>query len=198
MVTFDLLKSNDLTCNLSSSTLSTSVAHDSVTWRNNLGSVIPSTNDTISITAAAEYYAEVVGTNGCSQFDTIAVDQITPNFLFMVVADNDIDCSDPQAEVLIDFDENLYNLTWLGSAANLGNLNQVQFTEGGTYPFLLTDNNGCTNEDSIIVAEDFFIPEIFTSADTITCTDLTTQIELSLIHISEPRDQRGSRMPSSA
>ena len=58
-------------------------------------------------------------------------------------------------------------------------MTQVQFTEGGTYPFLLTDNNGCTNEDSIIVAEDFFIPEIFTSADTITCTDLTPQIEIT-------------------
>ncbi len=179
LVDIDLLKTNDLTCNLLSSTLSTSVAQDSVIWSNNLGAIIPSTNDTITITEAAEYYAEIIGTNGCVQIDTILVAEINPNFQFAVTADNHIDCINLRADVQIDFDENLYDFNWIGTAASLGTENEVQITEGGTYNFLLTDNNGCMMEDSVIVTEDFFIPEIFTTADTITCSDETAQIEIT-------------------
>jgi len=178
-VEFDLIKSNDLTCNLSDVELTTSVPQDSVLWRSNTSSIISETNDTIIVSQAGEYYAEAINPNGCSHIDTVIVSGLVPSFQYAIDADTEIDCSDPTADVFIDYDLNTYNFSWTGTSASLGSDNPVELSDEGTYTFQLIDNNGCIKEDSVTITENIFVPEIFTNANTITCLNPTSILEIS-------------------
>ncbi len=175
----NLLKSNDLTCTINQANLSTAIPQDSVVWTSNNNTVINSTNDSITVTVAGEYYAETFSNNGCRRIDTIVVSGIPTNFAYLIDADASINCNEPISEVKINFDSAIYTFSWTGTAAILGIDNNVQISDSGTYTFELIDANGCTKSDSIAIAADFFTPEVFVNADIITCASPETTITIN-------------------
>lgn len=176
---FDLVKSGDLTCNNTSVEINTSIPQTNMSWTSNNGTLITDTDDRITVTEAGEYYAQISSPGGCMHIDTIVVSGIIPSFDYTKSPDDNIDCDNPSADIAITYDANNYDFTWVGSASSLGTNNQVPISDAGTYTFQLTDANGCQKLDSVMIAEDFFVPQIFTDADLITCTQSNAEVSIS-------------------
>ena len=69
--------------------------------------------------------------------------------------------------------------------------------EGKEYRTIWFENNAVKIIDQTKLPHQFIIKELKTVKDAINAIKVM-EVRPSLIHISSPRDQRGSRMPSSA
>jgi len=168
---FFLQTSNPLTCNATTTLLTTSSTYDDVSWTSNLGLPISENNDSISVGAAGEYYATVAFANGCSHTDTITVIEIIPSFIFQVDYQDHINCLSSSSAVDISFDPTLFQLTWTGNASAYGNQTRFNIDSAGSYSYILEDSLGCTTAGSINITEDFTTPELLATTTTIECAN---------------------------
>ena len=98
--------------------------------------------------SAGNYSYLVTDSNGCSYSETFVITE--PDSLLSFVSTSDATCagySDGYANLTITGGTLPYNTNWFNSNPN--NLN------AGTHYYLITDNNGCQNQDSIVINEPF-------------------------------------------
>jgi len=176
---FELELSNNLTCLANFAEISTDSVFTSVSWSSSLLTPILETNDTLVVTQAGSYYAEIINASGCIHRDTIVVEEVVPSFDYFLQGDNLITCSNPAANLIVDFDPAVYVFQWQGSAATFGNDPSIAVDESGTYTFMLTDSEGCTTTDEFIVDENITTPTISATATMISCSQTESTISIT-------------------
>ena len=157
---FELSLSNELTCNMTTATISTLTPQTNVSWTSDNGFPITAVSDLITVDAPGAYYATVTFDNGCEHTDTIEVNEVIPFFEYQENFTAHINCSLPSSQVTIDFDPTAYQIQWTGTAANYGTAANIFINEAGTYIYNLIDNNGCIKADTLIITEDFVQPQV--------------------------------------
>lgn len=122
----------------------------------------PQTTATASNLSAGTYIVTTTDANGCQKMDTIQITQPTALSILLNSTDNRCGHNEGTASVAISGATPPYSVSW--------NTNPVQTTNtasnlvGGTYTALVTDANGCTATDSVIVNEILGITADFTAS----------------------------------
>ncbi len=109
-------------------------------WSNNLG-----TNSTQNISTTGSYTVTVIGTNGCTDTETIIItNDITPPIAGIVnnTASNTLNCNYPTI-----------SLTSIGGGTyqwsnNMGTIPTINVTTAGSYTVTVTGTNGCTDTET--------------------------------------------------
>ena len=173
---FILEKSGDLDCQNNAVFLQVFNTVDDVIWDAH-PSLNPISTDLAEARAPDTYYITVIGENGCSDRDSITVGYTEPDFLYQAQGDTLIDCNFPMANVEVTLDTSVFDLKWL----NLGSVGNdaltVEIDQGGTYYYEITDTLGCSMMDSVMIQENFALPEsVDVDAETIRCDNQTATI----------------------
>jgi hypothetical protein len=101
------------------------------------------TTASIVATTAGNYYVTVTDANNCQNTDTVAV---TVNALPTVSLGSDVTfCQNDSAS--LDAGAGFVSYNWSNSASS----QTINISTPGNYFVIVTDNNGCTNSDSVIV-----------------------------------------------
>lgn len=177
---FDLESSNNINCVNSTSILTTSNNFNQVTWftvANN--TPLNQTNDTITVSEAGMYIAFVTGTNGCTYSDTVQVLEVPTNFQYSATA-TDIDCNNPTSNINVNIDPASFTITWLGDAAQNGSNTNISVSSPGSYSYIVSDNNGCTEVANIQVTGIPIDFQYSSSASDIDCNNATSNINVNL------------------
>ncbi len=168
----ELVSSNDLDCNTSSSNLSISTEADisSYQWSNNLGP-LPNQNNSITVTEAGTYYLTVEYMNGCTSEDSIIINEYIPSFEYNLSTSNNLDCLMPVAFLNSGADENNFQIDWYFGTTFYDQGEEIQIGSAGIYYVNFTDDFGCQEKDSIEILSDFDIPQIQVLNDTLLCDE---------------------------
>jgi PKD repeat protein len=101
-----------------------------------------SDQQTLDITATGEYSVEVTDLNGCSNSDTVNV-VVNP----LPVVDLGADISEENPPVTLDAGAGFVSYEW----STMESGQTIDVSTNGTYWVEVTDNNMCTNSDTIVV-----------------------------------------------
>jgi len=109
-----------------------------------------STNSSVSNLSPGTYFVTVTDNNGCTTIDTIQITE--PTLLTSTTSNNDVNCNgnnDGDASVNASGGTSPYSYSWSsgGSAATETGLS------AGTYYVTVTDDNGCTTIDTVLISE---------------------------------------------
>lgn len=118
------------------------------------------TRPSLTISHSGNYWVKVINSYNCASSDTINL-TIYPNAKINLGADINF-CKGDSVKILIN--ESFANIEW----SNDANDNPIYFKEPGTYSITVTDNNGCTASDNIVLTK-FSIPDLFIGNDTTLC-----------------------------
>lgn len=175
----------DLTAQLNTINSSTGPAFDYL-WSTNGGNITTATDATdISVDAAGTYMVFISNNiNGCTNETNITVEEnkVIPNADAQIT--HILDCNN--LSVLLDGQNSStgvnYSYTWStdnGNIINGGNSLMPEVDQAAEYTILVRDNdNGCENEASVVLGEDFEAPHIaIADADLLTC--IVEQISLN-------------------
>ncbi|MFN5620764.1 MAG: T9SS type A sorting domain-containing protein [Flavobacteriales bacterium] len=159
-----------LSCNQNQISL-TATGGIAYSWSNGLN------NATVTVTAPGTYSVTVTAANGCidTQDITITLDGAIP-----VVAINNLSGTNvltcAQDEVML---EAVGGMSYMWSQG-LGNSSLVTITAPGTYTVTATEANGCEATASIVIAQNFAIPDVtITSSDGYVLDCNTSSISLT-------------------
>lgn len=143
---------------------------DSYNWYSSSQGNLSSTDQLNIYANSSEIYYVVISNNTCGFTDTLSSTvTVNPNPSINLTKSNDIDCTNPQAQLNASGGS---NFSW-SPVINISNpmiSNPIVFSDQDTwYKVIVTDSKGCTNEDSIFVksdfskgVNDFFVPNAFT------------------------------------
>jgi hypothetical protein len=144
---------------------------DSISWKGpNIISQNP-TNDSISVGAIGYYVYELFLGIDCSVKDSILITELPPSFTYELSNPDTLNCINTSTDISILNTGALSDTKWYFGNQLLTNLDTITINNVGTYYALLTDNNGCTKTDSVIVYGDFALPIYSVTTDSIDCSD---------------------------
>ncbi|MBK9107226.1 MAG: gliding motility-associated C-terminal domain-containing protein [Saprospiraceae bacterium] len=122
----------------------------------------------ITTSTAGKYTLTTTAENGCtSSFEISIVEDLQKPFA-QLSADT-ITCKSSATLRAQNISSNTLSLSWIGPLGFSSKDSTAAITNGGIYKILLTAENGCTYEDSIVVIQKDKIPDIQTQNDTLTC-----------------------------
>ncbi len=128
------------------------------------------TDSIIDVSQSGSYYVEIIGSNGCSNMDSIQVIEEENNVEYNLSADT-ITCQHTEAMILSSPGEFVTGIEWSGPN-NFSDTTETIFADiPGTYFIQLEDDNGCIELDSIMVEIDTLTPYIDWVIDSIQCTE---------------------------
>ncbi len=181
----NLVTSNNLDCNNSSTIVSTGNPFQSISWSSSQSGPLTTTNDSLIVTQPGTYIA-FLNQGSCSALDSIVVTEIIPNFDYQLSSNmNVLTCTNPAALATIDLDTALFAVQWLDNASNFGNNTSVSIQNPGTFAFIVVDSLGCTVRDSIIISEDRLAPEVEANATAIECNQPSSFLSLNITNSVE-------------
>jgi len=126
-----------------------------------------STNNSISVSAAGNYWVEVTGTNQCINRDTVVV-ALKPLPQFSLGSDTSL-CQNQSLLLQVNLNNAIYS--W----SNGSQTNQFTVTQPGTY-WLDVTQIGCTKRDSIIINYKP-LPNVNLGSDTTLCEGITKTLD---------------------
>ena len=181
---FDISLSNHLDCNNATATLSVDITDVDYIWTNNQTNTIIGNGNSIIVLEPGDYSCEVVFSNGCTSQAIVSVLETNPNFEYLVNQDSVLNCNITSAQINLDFDSSLYDLSWLPND-NLDTISEFQYSTSieGTFYFSLIDELGCELLDSVIVSSDLTEPNVLLQPDSIACNH-----PVATIGINNPND----------
>jgi gliding motility-associated-like protein len=162
----------ELSCTLTLISL-TATGGVSYSWDNGLG-----TNANATITSAGVYTVTAIGTNGCTDSETITI-TADPSVPIAEITNNTgtnvLTCTTTSISVTA---SGGVSYSWDGG---LGNTPEILITIPGIYTVTVTGTNGCTATASITITEDITSPSIGITNNTGTTelTCLVTSISLT-------------------
>jgi len=133
-----------LTCATTSVNLSATSNGTTITWTG-----FPANQNPVSVTAPGKYYVTATATNGCTQKDSITVTQDITKPVLTVTQPPVLTCL--TTSVNLSATAPGATITWTGFTAGQ---NPVSTALAGKYYVTATGANGCTQKDSITVAQD--------------------------------------------
>jgi len=141
-----------LTCTTTAVNLTATTNGTTITWTGFTAGQNP-----VSITTPGKYYAVATATNGCTQKDSITVTQdiVKPNLSITPPAV--LNCINTSINLTAGTSTSNTTITWTGFTAGQ---NPVSVITPGKYVVSIRNNvNGCTNKDSVTVAQDLTAPQ---------------------------------------
>ncbi len=132
-----IISGSTMICAGTSTNLSAGAGFSSYLWSDN------STSQTISVSAGGLYAVTVTDINGCTGFDTINI-SILSNPI-PTINGNDSICDG--GATILSVGSGYYSYSWSTSDT----LQSISANIGGNYSVTVTDSNGCTGVDSILL-----------------------------------------------
>ena len=174
--TISLALLDSLTCKTNTATLEVTDNQNSkmIQWSgpNNFNS----SNSKIIIQESGTYYIKVTNEFGCESVDSITVQDFR-KLPVIQINDEKLDCSRRNAFVNLITQDLGLQFNWSGPNGFSSNLKNPAISDPGTYSVTVTNNLNCALIKQIIVTKDTLVPDIFLSADTITCTRKSVPIK---------------------
>ena len=141
-------------CNLTSVTLDLTIPSGStVIWRDALGNTIANSED-VQV-GAGSYSYNVTGPSGCetSGTATVASDNTVPTVAVSV--SNQLTCTDNTSLLDLTTNDAGHTITWLDDEGNtIAITEDIEVSSAGQYTVIVTDNNGCSAQQSVTVTAD--------------------------------------------
>ena len=112
-----------------------------------------STDSTLLVSTTGTYDITITDTNGCTASDTINVNVLSP--LSVVKDSTAVTCnglSDGTASATVSGGLAPYTYLWLANGQNYTTPNATNLA-AGTYSFVVTDSNGCSLTDSVVITQ---------------------------------------------
>ncbi len=132
-------KSNDLSCNQSSATLTANTSGGTVQWSNG------QSGNSITVSSPGTYTATVTASNGCTASSSVTVSGDTNLPLISLSKSGDISCE----QTTVTLTANVSNGTVQWSNGQSGN--SITVNSAGTYTATVTASNGCMASNTITV-----------------------------------------------
>ena len=166
---------NVITCSQTSITLMPT-ASDGVTyaWTGPAGFTSNQQNPVVS--TAGMYNLVVTAVNGCtaSASSTISQDNTPPTI--SVQSNLTLNCSNPNAQILLTTTNTGLTYTWTGPGGFTSNEQNPTVTNPGTYTVVATATNGCSSTATSSISEDIAVPNASATGGQLNCTANTVQI----------------------
>lgn len=175
-----------ITCNSPSITLTGSSNFGSAAdynWSSDDGSFITGTGAPSVVVNAAGTYTLTVNVDGdCATEVNYSISENTQAPAISLTPIEDINCNNPTIELTATSDVNLSSINWTsGNGSFVGPQNEANVTlsSGGTYNLtVVNQSNGCANDTSFTVNDDFQVPFINPgSADSLSCLQPAVTID---------------------
>lgn len=122
------------------------------------------TSDSLSNLSAGTYVISITDSNGCMNKDSVTITQ--PAALSFGMTSNNVSCygkNDGSDTLNVSGGTSPYVYTWSNGGTNASESN----LSAGKYVITITDNNGCTSKDSVIITQPSKIVPSITGNDTI-------------------------------
>lgn len=140
------------------------------------------TKDTLSVGASGFYVYELFLGIDCSVKDSVYIDVLPPSFSYVLEVPDTLSCITTQTEISIQNTADLSDIKWYFDNGLISTQNTATANNTGVYYSVLTDLNGCTKIDSILVNGDYSLPVFSVMADSIDCIDKLGQFFTSNVH----------------
>lgn len=150
-------------------------------WTTGVGEIIGDPGDAqIRVTKPGMYNLEIFNDQGCSDNVTIEIgeNQDVPDVSLMVL--DTITCENPTALLTVTTPENIFNVLWEGVDFSSNDMN-ASVTRGGTYFFTADFDNGCSFLDSILVVENFAVPDFEVDIVPVDCRAQITFVDSTVV-----------------
>lgn len=167
----DILNSGNFNCLTDTVSLSANVISGNISWSLLGTNTVLSQIDSLIIDSPGTYIAALTQDNGCASSDTITVTETTAIFDYQVSNDTLINCSILQANISVNLDTSIYEITWSTLDISYNDSLDFAIANEGTYNYIITDTIGCQQLDSISIVADLTPPEVDLISDTLRCTD---------------------------
>ena len=146
---------------------SSDIALQDIQWMGPSG--IMSSDPSISITEAGDYTLQVQAENECNSSLSFVIIEDVAEPIFSL-ENEDINCDNQKAEINMTVDDPLATFSWEGPSFT-SDLQNVTVEASGNYSVTVTGENGCTDEQSVEVAEDLTPPDLVVVNDTLPCNE---------------------------
>ena len=144
--TLSVIKSNDITCTITSATLTAASSGNTIIW--NGGALVNAANP-VTVNIAGTYTATATDPlNGCTSSSVLTVSQssLTPNV--SVSTSGNLNCNNPSVTLTGASTSGGVNFQWVGGPATAN----YTVSNAGTYTFVVTDPiSGCSTFTTIAV-----------------------------------------------
>jgi PKD repeat protein len=177
----------ELDCDQSSVTLgsnnSSSGPDYQYEWTDESGEIL-NTTQFVDVSEAGTYYFSVVSTvTGCESIDSVEVIQVSNDIEVAVEADGVISCDQTVVEVSGEGSTTGGNISysWLDEMGNeISTELTASVSVSGSYTFIVFDeDNGCSNQEVLMVGEDIVEPDLSLEGESIIGCD-QEPVELSI------------------
>lgn len=168
---YNIWPPDSLTCSRDTVTIGVEVVNmtDSISWRGPDIIGWSPNKDSVTVGTLGVYYFTLHLGLDCSITDSIRVDSIPAMFEYHVSVTDTLDCRSPELDVYLNDTRNIEQIFWHHNGAQV--FDTLKVFSAGTYYFTVMDANGCSQLDSVEVAEDFALPEYTVRIDSIDCVD---------------------------
>lgn len=134
------------------------------------------------VTIGGTYYLIVKDTvSGCTGQGTVRVNEDRTPPPINLVKNSDLNCITSLVTLSAITGSGSFEYEWVGPNGSLGTAQFVQVTEAGTYQGTVTNlDNGCTNTKTIVVNENYHVPDAtITASDSLNCDNPTVNLTVS-------------------
>jgi len=168
-----------ITCTLPTITLVGNTQASNVSWSWTGPGAFTSTSQNPTTIDAGTYNLTVTGANGCTSVATVdvAADQIIPQ---ASATTGTLTCA--QATLVLNGSATLpVTYSWDGPNNFISNQQDPSINQPGDYTVTVTAANGCTDVETVTVAQDIAPPGVTTTGNTLDCNNPQVQISASTV-----------------
>lgn len=164
---FTVAQPEILTCDLTqvSLDLTTDGGVYTYTWTDASGAVISQSQD-VNVTEAGSYTVVVEGQGGCSSSSTVQVNENITLPLFSIDPAAPLNCINNSSQVNLNPNQTDYTYVWTYNGVVISESEDIEIEEAGEYAVVVTNEQGCTSMQSIIISEDLATPSLTTNTPT--------------------------------
>jgi len=121
------------------------------------------------VNVGGTYYVNAINNkNHCKSIDSILVTDLGFSPELELTGDI-LNCYHDQVNILLDCDQEDASFSWFNSGIQIDNNQNLNINLSGLYLVEAVSPTGCTSFDSILIIEDFTLPQIMLSADSFDC-----------------------------
>ncbi len=173
-----------LNCNITSITLDATASSGAVSysWSTANGNIVSGGNTaTPTINEGGTYLLTITASNGCTNSDSVTIDEDFTTPTANAGSNAVINCSNPTATLDASGSIGAVSYSWSTTNGNIvsgGNTATPVVDEAGVYDVVITAANGCQSNDNVTITADFAVPNVDAgTGGNITCS--VTSITLS-------------------
>jgi CHU_C Type IX secretion signal domain len=142
-----------------------------ITWDNiNNPQSIPPETLSFDVSMPGVYFFDVVNNDQCVTEGSIEVNQNLAIPKILSIINDTINCFNPVIEIGVNTDRPVLSFRWLSNGLDTTTTGTLAVSESGAYQVIITADNYCTSDTSIVVLKSEDTPKYTFFSDTLTCT----------------------------